>query len=287
MDLKMEPSIHKNHISVLVEKHITMPDIRSSPSLSTGHSTIGATHQTQATLTPQPARAQGVSKPGCGVLRFNDERLELRALNQSGFVSGFRSDKCALLRERSERAIPFSDIQNCWAQKAQLSARAHAQMEQLHTVQLNNHPQQLHGVMNATYRQINRHPEKALGFARALQMYREANGGFYLMNIHAMKFEKLSDYVAARDTGKTEPDTVSDFLFHFCDGYNPLPHHLNGEEITERDQNIIQGRFDNEYKWAAETLIDSMHNAETLSDVVLMKGVGGEDDASSTQVNGR
>jgi hypothetical protein len=265
----------------------TMPDIKFNPSttLSEGVKS-SATHQAHASPNIQSGNLTGLTRPGSGNFIYKNRTAELSALNQSGFVSSFPSDKSSSLSQRAKAAISVSEIHNCLRQHTNLSARAHLQMEQLHGMQLNSHPEQLADVMQKTVRALRLHTHETREFAGALRTYRETNGGFYLMNIHSMGFQRLADYVAARNVGKAEPDTTSDFLCDFIDGYNALPHIAEHDEVTESDENLIQIRFETELKPATKALVNFIKKIEPIFDVTLMKGARGDDDPSSTQVNG-
>ncbi|QJT82643.1 hypothetical protein C0557_22470 [Kosakonia sp. MUSA4] len=227
--------------------------------------------------------SRDIQRPGDGSIFINKQRVELTAMNTSGFVSSFRTSVERRMMHRNKLVIPVRYAERLLKGEIKDIAKSASQdMYEIATKQLNR--------TSEKYQQIQ---QKALdhlaGFSEdditniynALLTYQDVYGDNFLMNVASMGYKKLESYLCAQDEKYNDPKEIEDFLHEFNE------HYEDNIIMDNLGLQYSRGRLENEISDKAKILDHFLHTAPRLNDIPLLKGAAGLNNSLSTQVDGK
>jgi hypothetical protein len=234
---------------------------------------LATQHASQAPA-PRP-----VSRPGAGIAMVNRQPVTMTPLSRTGFFSAFSTQRTSLIARRAQTPIPSRFSQQILADRRRLSEQAARDLDAMSTLDLRNLNYTYQDIAEKSQHHINRFSRAEVDtICEALDDYQTPHGDNFLMNISAMGYPSLDNYLHA--TGHTDENSVNDFIHQFLHRYGDESHDADNVKET---RTRLAGRLAE----PTRALQHFIHTSPRLSGIPLLKGAAGNDLPVTTQVNGQ
>lgn len=232
---------------------------------------------------PNTQHNRDIQRPGDGSIFINKQRVELTAMNTSGFVSSFRTSAELRMMHRNKLVIPVRYAERLLKGEIKDIAKIASQdMHEITTKQLDHFPEiYQHIQQKALEHLVHFSGADIINIYDALLTYLDAYGDNFLMNVASMGYTKLENYLRAQDEKYNDPNEIENFLHEFNENYS------DNIIMDQLGLQYSRGRLENEITEKAKVLDHFLHTAPRLNDIPLLKGAAGFNNALSTQVDGK
>ncbi|WP_139315525.1 hypothetical protein [Pseudomonas sp. PA27(2017)] len=257
-----------------------MPTPISNPHFNPSLTLLRGQHQPLQIAQPQARLEQ----PGEGIISVSGMPVQLKPVSRAGFTSSFEAPASREIQQRGRQQLSVNDARHLLAQKAYLRQHAQAMADSIKGMTLNDLPNSrtmIHTQSREYVSSLSRAHKSEL--AEALDYYQQAYGDNFFMNLAAMGFESLPQFLRhlTPDEGEQSND-IDEFVEEFGHHYGAF----TGMCELEEEMDALRMRLEDTLQAPSQVLKDILQHAPKIDGVPLLKGATSSEDAVTTKLQG-